>query len=64
MFEQLGVKQPALARWKAGGTVPTLDTLFRVAKALGLEFTVIPDAPLTRWGEAELSPVLAPIVVG
>jgi transcriptional regulator with XRE-family HTH domain len=46
MAERLGVKQAAVARWEAGETMPTLDTLFRVAKALGLDFTVTPDVPL------------------
>lgn len=47
MAERLGVKQPALARWEAGVNMPTLETLFRVAKALNLEFTISPDTPLT-----------------
>lgn len=46
MAERLGVKQPALARWEAGETMPTLDTLFRVAKTLQLDFSITPDAPL------------------
>ena len=46
MARRLGVKQPALARWEAGENVPTLETLFRVAKALQLDFTVTPETPL------------------
>ena len=46
MAERLGVKQSAVARWEAGETMPTLDTLFRVAKALNLDFTVTPEVPL------------------
>lgn len=46
LAERLGVKQAAIGRWEAGETMPTLDTLFRVAKALDLDFTVTPDAPL------------------
>jgi HTH-type transcriptional regulator/antitoxin HipB len=46
MAERLGVKQSALARWEAGETMPTLDTLFRVAKALNLEFAITPDSSL------------------
>jgi len=46
MAESLGVKQPALARWEAGETMPTLDTLFRVAKTLQLEFQITPESPL------------------
>jgi transcriptional regulator with XRE-family HTH domain len=46
MAGRLGVKQSALARWEAGETMPTLDTLFRVAKTLDLDFTITPEAPL------------------
>lgn len=46
MAERLGVKQPALARWEAGTTMPTLDTLYRLAKALNLTFVITPDTPL------------------
>ena len=46
MAERLGIKQPALARWEAGETLPTLTTLHRVAQVLGLEFTITPDTPL------------------
>ena len=47
MAERLGVKQPELARWEAGMTMPTLDTLYRLAKALNLAFVITPDTPLT-----------------
>ncbi len=46
MAERLGVKQAAVARWEAGETMPTLETLFRVAKAFELEFSVSPETPL------------------
>ena len=46
MAERLGIKQPALARWEAGETLPTLTTLHRVAQVLGLELTITPDTPL------------------
>jgi HTH-type transcriptional regulator / antitoxin HipB len=46
MAERLGVKQSALARWEAGATMPTLDTLFRLAQALNLEFSITPESPL------------------
>jgi transcriptional regulator with XRE-family HTH domain len=46
MAERLGVKQAALARWEAGETMPTLDTLYRVAIALDLDFAITPEAPL------------------
>lgn len=46
MAERLGVKQPALARWEAGETMPTLVTLHRIAQVLVLDFTITPDTPL------------------
>ena len=46
LARRLGVKQSALARWEAGQTMPTLDTLFRVAQTLDLDFAITPDARL------------------
>ena len=46
MARRLGVKQSAVARWEAGRTMPTLDTLFRVARALDLDFAITPATPL------------------
>ncbi len=34
---RLGTTQSAIARWEAGGTQPSLETLRRVARACGLE---------------------------
>lgn len=34
------MRQPAIARFEAGGTVPTLPLLERLAEALGLQLTV------------------------
>jgi len=45
MAERLGVKEPELARWEAGMTMPTLDTLYRLAKALNLVYVIRPDSP-------------------
>jgi transcriptional regulator with XRE-family HTH domain len=55
MATRLEVKQSAIARWEAGQIMPTLDTLFRVSKSLGLAFTVTPETPLvvTRHRAAE-----------
>jgi transcriptional regulator with XRE-family HTH domain len=35
-----GSTQPAIARLEAGGVTPNLDTLHRIAEALGLELIV------------------------
>lgn len=35
-----GMRQPAVARFEAGGTVPTLVVLERIANALGATLTV------------------------
>ncbi len=37
---RIGSTQPALARLEAGGVTPNLDTLHRIAEALGLELVV------------------------
>ena len=37
---RIGSTQPALARLEAGGVTPSLDTLDRIAQALGLELVV------------------------
>jgi transcriptional regulator with XRE-family HTH domain len=59
MAKRLEVKQSAIARWEAGQTMPTLDTLFRVSKVLGLDFAITPEAPLvvTPHRAAEVSAV-------
>jgi ribosome-binding protein aMBF1 (putative translation factor) len=38
--ERAGLKQPAVARFEAGGTMPTLPLLERLAAALELQLTV------------------------
>jgi HTH-type transcriptional regulator / antitoxin HipB len=40
LAELAGLKQPAVARFEAGGTMPTLPLLERLAAALGLQLTV------------------------
>jgi len=38
-----GVKQPAIARFETLGTIPRLDTLIKIMKALGLKLSIIYD---------------------
>jgi len=38
LAEKLGVKQPAVARLEAGDVTPSVDTLLRLSRALGMEF--------------------------
>ncbi len=40
LAERMGTTQPTVARLEAGGVTPSLDTLHRVADALGLELVV------------------------
>lgn len=40
LARRAGMTQPAVARFEAGGTVPTLSVLERLARALGAELTV------------------------
>jgi HTH-type transcriptional regulator/antitoxin HipB len=42
---QAGMTQPALSRLEAGGTVPTIPVLERIAAALGAELIVTIAAP-------------------
>ncbi|MGE7595641.1 helix-turn-helix domain-containing protein [Peribacillus frigoritolerans] len=43
LAEKTGLKQSAIARMESGGAIPRLDTVLRVALALGLRFTLIKD---------------------
>ncbi|MFD8492536.1 helix-turn-helix domain-containing protein [Amycolatopsis sp. NPDC059657] len=40
LAEAARMTQPAIARFEAGGTVPTIPVLERLANALGAELTV------------------------
>ncbi|TDQ01498.1 helix-turn-helix domain-containing protein [Labedaea rhizosphaerae] len=40
LAEAAGMTQPAIARFEAGGTVPTIPVLERLAHALGAELVV------------------------
>jgi len=40
LAERLGMKQPAVARLETGEHNPSLETLARISKALGVEFAI------------------------
>ncbi|MFE9097631.1 helix-turn-helix domain-containing protein [Streptomyces sp. NPDC007264] len=40
LAERCGMKQPQISRFEAGGTVPTLPLLRRLAHALGADLTI------------------------
>jgi HTH-type transcriptional regulator/antitoxin HipB len=46
LAERAGMTQPGVARFEAGGTMPTIPVLQRLAAALGLQLTISlsPDA--------------------
>lgn len=46
LAERLGTKQSVVARMESGLHPPRLDTLYALATALGVEFTVSPSAGL------------------
>ena len=41
LAERCGMKQPQISRFEAGGTVPTLPLLRRLAGALGADLTMV-----------------------
>ena len=47
LAEKMGTTQSAIARLESGLQTPTLDTLSRLAVALGVDFTISPHEPLT-----------------
>ena len=40
LAQQLGMRQPAIARLESGDVTPSVDTLLRLSRALGMEFHV------------------------
>jgi HTH-type transcriptional regulator/antitoxin HipB len=55
LAEHAGMRQPAIARFEAGGTTPTLPVLERIAVALGLclsvELKALPEAAAVTVGQ-------------
>lgn len=47
LAERMGTSQAAIARLESGTRLPSVDTLYRLAVILGVDFTITPQAPLT-----------------
>ena len=47
LAKRMGTTQSAIARLERGSQAPTLNTLYRLATALGVDFTITPKKPLT-----------------
>lgn len=45
--ERMGTSQAAVARLESGTRLPSVDTLYRLAVILGVDFTITPQEPLT-----------------
>ena len=61
LAERVGTTQSAVARWEAGGTHPSLETLARLVRACGLELGVRLDEPdPDTWSLIDHNLALAP----
>ena len=49
LARRMGTSQPAIARLEAGGVEPTLETLERLAGALGVELVIAFREPAEEW---------------
>ncbi|MBI2863368.1 MAG: helix-turn-helix transcriptional regulator [Chloroflexi bacterium] len=47
LADRLSTTQSAIARLESGAQMPTLDTLYRLAVVLGIDFTITPKEPIT-----------------
>ena len=47
LAERMGTSQAAIARLESGTRLPTIETLYRLAQILGIDFTITPQEPLT-----------------
>jgi len=45
--ERMGTSQAAIARLEGGARLPSVDTLYRLAVILGVDFAITPQSPLT-----------------
>lgn len=47
LAERMATSQAAIARLESGTRLPSVETLYRLAVILGVDFTITPQAPLT-----------------
>lgn len=46
LADRMGTSQAAIARLESGTRIPSVDTLYRLAVILGVDFTITPEEPL------------------
>ncbi len=47
LAERMGTSQGSIARLEGGARLPSVDTLYRLAVILGVDFTITPQDPLS-----------------
>lgn len=59
LAQRMGTTQSAIARLESGTRTPTIDTLYHLAEALGIDFVIAPGKPLIVHRGDDSHPVVA-----